>query len=235
MRTVVASTCLATGAIRRSTSAPSARCTTLDATAVGGPAVSVGHWLLLDWLSRLTSDPPPRDAPPPREANPTSSTPTRLVLAIRGLSGADHEESDRDVLTGDSDDRERVEELVIAEDARRGVGATTCVHDRTDGVGDSSEREQDDRRRIQSGHELWQECDSDPSKGDPRRGGEPLRRAEPCELDDDRRRSRHRDEGERDGPPGTVECEQADGCVRPRDQEIDARVVEPAHPETNGR
>ena len=53
-----------------------------------------------------------------------------------------HVEDDRRVLAGNRDDHERVEQLVVAERRRRGVRALAHVHDRSDGVGESSGEKQ---------------------------------------------------------------------------------------------
>lgn len=54
------------------------------------------------------------------------------------LGPADDEERDRDVLASHSDDGQRVEELVIAEDGRRRIWSPLRVHHRTSGIGESS-------------------------------------------------------------------------------------------------
>jgi hypothetical protein len=61
----------------------------------------------------------------------------------RVLVGADDEEGDRDVLAGDSDDGQCVEELVIAEHGRSRVWTSPRVDHRPGGIGESSDHEQD--------------------------------------------------------------------------------------------
>jgi len=61
------------------------------------------------------------------------------------LSRVDDKERDCNVLTSDADDRERMEELVVAENGWHGVRSASRVDDRTHCVREPAEGEQDDR------------------------------------------------------------------------------------------
>jgi len=59
---------------------------------------------------------------------------------LAGSVDANDEERNRDVLAGESDERKGVEELVVAEDTRHGVGLAPGVDDRARRVGDAAGR-----------------------------------------------------------------------------------------------
>ena len=76
----------------------------------------------------------------------------------------EHEERDRDVLAGDRDERERVEELVVAEDRGREPGAPERVDESTDRVGEAADAEQHDSRRTGVRPDLRHREDTDPAE-----------------------------------------------------------------------
>src|SRR5439155_11774638 len=93
--------------------------------------------------------------------------PLRPVLstkagAVDSLADLEDEERDRDVLAGDRNNGQRVKELVVAEHTWRRVGAAPRVDDGAGRVGQSSNDEQNHRRRVEAGHQLRQRHDGDP-------------------------------------------------------------------------
>jgi hypothetical protein len=57
----------------------------------------------------------------------------------------------------------------------------------------------------------------------------------PVELREDRNGGAAPNDGEHDALEDAVQAEQADGCVRPGDQQIDARVIQTPHPQACAR
>src|SRR5579862_1583796 len=91
------------------------------------------------------------------------------------------------------------------------------------------------RRGGKAAGQLRKDDDRGPAEGDADRGREPLRRADPCELED-RSGGRARPHYDGNGPaPRPGEDEEADGCIRARDQEVDAGVIGPPHPQPQAR
>src|SRR5437879_4550365 len=70
------------------------------------------------------------------------------------LAGAYDEERDRDVLAGYGDERQRMEELVVAEHGRKRVRPAPRVDNRARRIGESADTEQCDRRRIEPRSEI---------------------------------------------------------------------------------
>src|SRR6266511_2670669 len=144
LSTIVASTAGASASIVSTTSAPRTAAAGVSATwapsssscrAVSSVRFQTGT--SFPALSRL------RAIGAPMIPVPSSVTrPTAPPFRERRKLAAYDEEGDRDVLTGDCDDRQCVEELVIAEDCRGRVGPTARVDDGAGGVHEPSRYEQ---------------------------------------------------------------------------------------------
>src|SRR5262245_874373 len=159
----------------------------------------------------------------------------RPPVSREPLTGADDEECDRDVLAGHGDERERMEELVIAEQGRERVRPAPHIDDRPGRVEEPSDAEQRDRRRIKTRGELRQKGDSCPAERNAEHGRDPLRCFDPGELEDDRGSGGNIDDDEGDQAPRSGQHEQTDGRVRTGDQEVNARVVDSPHPQPRAR
>ena len=72
--------------------------------------------------------------------------------------------------------------------------------------------------------------DPDPAEREAHDGGEPLGRSGPAELGEDRSPGPDPDHSEHDVLEAAVQREQTDRRVGPRDQQVDAGVVEFPHP-----
>src|SRR5579862_1573884 len=95
--------------------------------------------------------------------------------AKSGSADPNDEEGDRNVLAGERDDRQCVEQFVVSEDLRERVWLSPRVDERACGVDEASCREQEDCRQPRAMRELRQSHDPDPTEGDPNYDGDPLR------------------------------------------------------------
>ena len=151
------------------------------------------------------------------------------------IARANDEERDRHVLAGDRDERQRVEDLVVAEDRGRGIGAAAGVHDRARRVGDAPAS----RSATAAGPAV------DSSWGSAATPTQPSATAitteshfgecDPAELRERRGQRAGPDDREHGPLQDAVEAQQADRRVGARDQHVDAGVVDPPHPESGAR
>ena len=127
-----------------------------------------------------------------------------------------------------------MEDLVVAEHGRRGVGAAQRIGERTERVEAAADEDEHGRRDPEVEH-LRDRDDPDPAERHEDERGQPLGRVDPGQVEHETRGSSRPDDDQDRVGERAVECEQRKGGVRAGDQQQDRRVVEPAHPRAHAR
>ena len=146
------------------------------------------------------------------------------------LAGGQRVDRDGDVLDGGGGDHQDVEDLVVAEDLRPGIGLAARVDDRAGRVEDAAERDQADADRPDLVPELRQADDRDPAGAQVDHGGDPVGGGDPDQVEDQPAQGRRPDHDQHHVRQRPVHDEQGEGRVGARDEDEDHRVVEAAHP-----
>ena len=154
----------------------------------------------------------------------------------RALDPANDEERDRHVLAGDRDERQRVEDLVVAEDAGHGIRPAPGIDER---AARCRRRRPRARAPPQPGPPSTRAAAAPPR---PPSRARSRRRPRPTSASAPSRTWRAWRPGHRPRRSTStvhlqrpMEAEQADGRVRARDQQVDPGVVDPPHPEPGAR
>src|SRR3989304_1472381 len=121
-----------------------------------------------------------------------------------------------------------MEDLVIAKRSGPGVRLPDGVHDSTQGVEYPAQQEQRQRHDRKPGREFGRGYQGQPADGRVEGDAEPPRGPRPEELHDDPGPCQPPDYGQHADPPGGVEHQEAEGCIRAGDEHEDHRVIEPA-------
>ncbi len=127
-------------------------------------------------------------------------------------------------------DDEEVEDLVVAEDPRVGVGALGGVDDGARRVEEAAGGDEQGAGRPHRVPELGEGDDGDPAERQVDQRRDPLRVVDPDHLDDRAGDRADPDDDQDRVGERAVEDEQGEGRVGAGDEEEDHRVIEPAHP-----
>jgi hypothetical protein len=143
-----------------------------------------------------------------------------------------HVERDCPVLQADREDDKSMKELVISEDRWHRVGSTEGVDKPTGRIGNPTRNDEQTGSESKLVHDFGKDDDSNPTQWNRDRGGEPLRRLDPDDLEHDGCYSPCPDSREYDHLQDTVEDEKTKWRIAACDQQVDAGMVNTSHPKS---